>query len=70
MSVKIDSRGIQSLIAKSEEVDGDINKLWFIVRYMTVENKTNHFKLSGGETIKLGRVKLTVREIHLGEDEN
>jgi len=37
---------------------------------MTVENKTNHFKLSGGETIKLGRVKLTVREIHLGEDEN
>ncbi|CDW75312.1 fha domain [Stylonychia lemnae] len=70
MSVKNDSRGMQSLITKSEDTDQDLNKLWFIVRYMTVENKTNHFKLIGGETIKLGRVKLTVREVHLGEDEN
>ncbi len=37
---------------------------------MTVEGKTNEFKLTGGETIKLGRVKFTVREIQTQEDEN
>jgi hypothetical protein len=38
---------------------------------MTVDNKTNEFRLSGGETIKLGRVKFTIREIHTAkEDEN
>ena len=43
--------------------DLDENKLWIIVRYMTIDNKTNEFKLTGGETIKLGRVKFIVREI-------
>ena len=50
--------------------DQDCNKLWLIVRYMTVDGKTNQFKLTGGETIKLGRVKFTVKEIQTAEDEN
>jgi hypothetical protein len=37
---------------------------------MTIDNKTNEFKLTGGETIKIGRVKFTVREIQTQEDEN
>jgi hypothetical protein len=37
---------------------------------MTIDGKTNEFKLTGGETIKLGRVKFTVREIMTQEDEN
>lgn len=37
---------------------------------MTVDGKTNNFRLTGGETIKLGRVKLTIREVHVGDDEN
>jgi len=37
---------------------------------MTIDGKTNQFRLSGGETIKLGRVKFTVREISTAEDEN
>lgn len=38
---------------------------------MTVDQKTNEFKLTGGETIKLGRVKFTVREINTkADDEN
>jgi len=37
---------------------------------MTIDGKTNNFRLTGGETIKLGRVKFTVREIHTTEDEN
>lgn len=36
---------------------------------MTVEGQTNSFKLSGGETIKLGRVKFTVREIQTSRDD-
>ena len=53
-----------------EGEDADSNKLWIIVRYMTVDNKTNEFKLSGGETIKLGRVKFIIREIATQSDEN
>lgn len=37
---------------------------------MTIDGKTNEFKLTGGETIKLGRVRFTVREIETQEDEN
>lgn len=39
---------------------------------MTVEGRTNDFKLEGGETIKLGRVKFTVRELvtSSADDEN
>jgi hypothetical protein len=37
---------------------------------MTIETKTNEFKITGGETIKLGRVKFTVREIVVSDDEN
>ena len=48
---------------ESSEEEQDQNKLWIIVRYMTVDSKTNEFKLSGGEMIKLGRVKFLVREI-------
>ena len=47
--------------------------MWFIVRYLTVDGKTNNFYLTGGETIKLGRVKFTIREIHMsspGDDDN
>ena len=29
----------------SDEVAEDLNKLWLIVRYMTVENRTNEFKI-------------------------
>jgi len=47
----------------SDKDENDINRLWLIVRYMTVEGKTNEFRLTGGETIKLGRVKFRVREI-------
>lgn len=50
--------------SNSQDEDQDSNKLWLIVRYMTVDNKTNEFKLTGGETIKIGRVKFTVREVH------
>jgi hypothetical protein len=50
--------------------DQDSNKLWIIVKYMTVDGRTNEFKLSGGEIIKLGRVKFIVREIQTSEDEN
>lgn len=46
------------------------DKLWLIVRYMTIENKTNEFRISEGETIKLGRVKFTVREMVVSDDEN
>jgi hypothetical protein len=55
---------------KDEAPDQDANKLWLIVRYMTIDTKTNQFKLTGGETIKLGRVKFTIREIASAEDEN
>lgn len=41
-----------------------------IVKYMTIDGRTNEFKLIGGETIKLGRVKFIVREIHTTDDEN
>ena len=44
--------------------------MWLIVRYMTVDNKTNEFKITGGETIKIGRVKFIVREIQTLDDEN
>lgn len=37
---------------------------------MTIDGKTNAFKLTGGESIKLGRVKFTIREIATAEDEN
>lgn len=37
---------------------------------MQVDGKTNEFKLTGSETIKLGRVKLIVREINTSVDEN
>lgn len=37
---------------------------------MTVDNKTNEFKITGGETIKIGRVKFIVREIQTQDDEN
>jgi hypothetical protein len=37
---------------------------------MTIENKTNEFRITGGETLKLGRVKFTVREIVVSDDEN
>ena len=40
------------------------------MRYMTVDNKTNEFKITGGETIKIGRVKFIVREIQTLDDEN
>lgn len=50
--------------------DQDSNKLWVIVKYMTVDGRTNEYKLTGGEIIKLGRVKFVVREIQTSEDEN
>jgi hypothetical protein len=37
---------------------------------MTVDGRTNEFKLTGGETIKLGRVRFVIREIVTSEDEN
>ncbi len=37
---------------------------------MTINGKTNQFRLTGGETIKLGRVKFVVREIQIADDEN
>ena len=37
---------------------------------MTIDNKTNEFKLTGGEIIKLGRVKFIVREVQTHDDEN
>lgn len=55
---------------KAIEEDEDANKLWLITRYMTIDGKTNEFKLTGGETIKLGRVKFIVREIQTADDEN
>ena len=48
---------------KPIEEDEDANKLWLIAKYLTIDAKTNEFKLTGGETIKLGRVKFIVREI-------
>eukprot|EP00347_Sterkiella_histriomuscorum_P013486 403364531 len=52
------------------ELNQDQNRLWLIVRYLTVDNKTNQFQLTGGETIKLGRVKFHIREIHVGADDD
>jgi hypothetical protein len=40
------------------------------VRYLTVDSKTNEFRLAGGETIKLGRVKFTVKEVNTSSDDN
>ena len=37
---------------------------------MTVDGKTNDFKLSEGETVKLGRVKFFIREMSITSDEN
>ena len=37
---------------------------------MTIDSNTNEFKLTVGETIKLGRVKFIVREINTHDDEN
>jgi hypothetical protein len=37
---------------------------------MTVDGKTNEFKLTGGETIKVGRVRFMIREIVTSEEEN
>lgn len=37
---------------------------------MTVDGKTNEFRLSGGETVKLGRVKFYIREIQTSSDDN
>lgn len=54
----------------NDTTQNDVDKLWFIVRYMTIDGKTNSFRLTGGETIKLGRVKFIVREIQTAEDEN
>jgi hypothetical protein len=50
-------------------LDQDSNKLWLIVRYMTIDNRTNEFRLTGGETLKLGRVKFIVREISTSQDD-
>lgn len=43
-----------------------------IVRYLSIQNRTNEYQLKGGETIKLGRVKFTVREVSVSnvEDDN
>ena len=56
--------------ARNPIEDDDSNKLWLIVKYLTVDGKTNEFKLTGGETIKLGRVKFKVRELQTSDDEN
>ncbi len=37
---------------------------------MSVDSITNSFKIAGGETIKLGRVKFLVKEICTSDDEN
>ena len=55
---------------KNPPEDDDSNKLWLIIKYLTVDGKTNEFKLTGGETIKLGRVKFKIREIQTTDDEN
>jgi hypothetical protein len=57
-------------VPKDSIEDADDNKLWLIVRYMTIDNKNNEFRLTGGETLKLGRVKFIVREVETAEDEN
>ncbi len=43
--------------------DDESNQLWIISKYTTVNDKTNEFHLTGGETLKLGRVKFVVKEI-------
>ena len=53
----------------SHEDENDQNKLWLIVKYLTVDQKTNEFRITSGETIKLGRVKFIVREINTCDDE-
>lgn len=56
------------------EDEDDSNKLWVIIRYMTIDGHTNEYRLSReypGETIKIGRVKFRVREICMkGEGDN
>jgi hypothetical protein len=50
------------------EEEDDSNRLWVIVRYMTVDGRTNEYRLNrhfAGETLKIGRVKFRVREICL-----
>ena len=51
------------------ENEDDTNKLWVIVRYMSINGSTNEYRISplGGETIKIGRVKFRVREIAIGD---
>ena len=51
-------------------MDQDSNKLWLIVRYMTVDGRNNEFRITGGETIKIGRVRFIIREVVTSEDEN
>jgi hypothetical protein len=37
---------------------------------MTVDGRTNEYRVTGGETIKIGRVKFIVREICTADDDN
>lgn len=44
--------------------------MWLIVKYLTVDSKNNEFRLTGGETIKLGRVKFIIRDINTSDDDH
>ena len=37
---------------------------------MTIGTKSNEFRVEGGETIKIGRVKFIVKEIETSKDDN
>lgn len=54
------------------EAEEDMNKLWVVVRHLSIDGKANEYKLSsgGGEIVKVGRVKFRVREISVAEDDN
>ena len=54
------------------EAEEDMNKLWVVVRHLSIDGKANEYRLSsgGGEIVKVGRVKFRVREISVAEDDN
>jgi hypothetical protein len=56
------------------EDDLDLNKLWVIVRYLTINGHSNEYRLyprsAAGVCLKIGRVKFRVRDLQLSEDDN
>ena len=54
---------------ENDKIDTEpANKLWYIIKfYNSCQNADQGFKLEQGDTIKLGRVRFKIKEIHRGQ---